>query len=529
MKFKTLPLHIRIILALILGAIFGSVFNVDRSKFTIVYKKGEVVKEKIINDFKSVTYSYSSDGDEESREVRKFDAESQIQLIKFFGRLGVEERKSLVVTVTYLPKSKSNLLAQEELITEGYKNIEGIERIGTVATYIKPLGTLFINLLSFLAIPLVIATLIIGAASLEDIRKLGRIGLKTITIYITTTAIAITIGLTVANIIEPGNKIDEDSKNRLISEFQAETDKSGTDISGNPDAVMQNLDVNVVDFFLGIVPRNPINAMANGNMLQIVFFAVIFGITLTFINREKSNIVLGFFEGVSETMIKMVDFIMKIAPYGVFALISATIAEFGFGIISTLIWYIAAVILGLIIHTVVVYPILVKTFGRMSPVKYFKGIRNAQAIGFSTSSSAATLPVTLDCAEKNLGVPKHISGFVLPLGATINMDGTALYQGVAAVFIAQVYGFDLNIIQQLTIVLTAVLASIGTAPVPGVGIIMLVMILNAIHIPAEGIALILGVDRILDMCRTITNVSGDAAVAVAIAGSEEGRKLKKAP
>jgi Na+/H+-dicarboxylate symporter len=255
-------------------------------------------------------------------------------------------------------------------------------------------------------------------------------------------------------------------------------------------------------------------------MLQIVFFAVMFGITLTFISRKKSKVVIKFFAGVSQTMIKMVDIIMKIAPYGVFALISATIAEFGFGIITTLIWYIVAVLLGLLIHTTLVYGSIVSFLGKMNPFTFFKGMRNAMAIGFSTSSSAATLPITFDCVENNLGVPKQISGFVLPLGATINMDGTALYQGVAAVFIAQVYGIDLNLTQQLTIVITAVLASIGTAPVPGVGIIMLVMILNAVHIPPEGIALIIGVDRILDMCRTITNVTGDASVAVAISGTE---------
>ncbi|MFW5662421.1 MAG: dicarboxylate/amino acid:cation symporter, partial [Bacteroidota bacterium] len=254
--------------------------------------------------------------------------------------------------------------------------------------------------------------------------------------------------------------------------------------------------------------------------LQIVFFAVIFGITLTFIPSIKAAPVVGFFNGVSETMIKMVDFIMKIAPYGVFALIAATVADFGFEILSTLIWYIFAVIFGLLLQTFLVYGTLVKVIGKRNPLEFMKAMRNAQAIGFSTSSSAATLPVTFDCTENKLGLPKQVTGFVLPLGATINMDGTALYQGVAAVFIAQVYGFDLGIVEQLTIVLTAVLASIGTAPVPGVGIIMLVMILQAIHVPAEGIALILGVDRILDMARTVTNVTGDAAVATAIAGNE---------
>jgi len=213
--------------------------------------------------------------------------------------------------------------------------------------------------------------------------------------------------------------------------------------------------------------------------------------------------------------------IMKLAPFGVFALISVTIADFGFEIITTLIWYILTVLLGLILQTVLVYSIIVKFLGKKSPVDFFKSIREAQVIAFSTSSSAATLPITMRCVENNLQIPKKISGFVLPLGATINMDGTALYQGVATVFIAQVFGFNLGIAEQLTIVLTAVLASIGTAPVPGVGIIMLVMILKSVNLPPEGIALILGVDRILDMSRTITNITGDSAVAVAISGSEK--------
>jgi Na+/H+-dicarboxylate symporter len=279
--------------------------------------------------------------------------------------------------------------------------------------------------------------------------------------------------------------------------------------------------IDIVDFFVSIVPKNPIKAMAEGEMLQIVFFAVLFGITITFIEKTKADALIKFFDAVSDTMIKMVDFIMMIAPFGVFALISSTIAEFGFDIITTIIWYIVCVLLGLILHTIIVYSFLVKSMGKMSPMFFFKGMRNAQAIAFSTSSSAATLPVTFECVEENLGVPKQISGFVLPLGATINMDGTALYQGVATVFIAQVYGMDLDLAQQITIVFTAVLASIGTAPVPGVGIIMLIMILQAVNVPPEGIALIIGVDRILDMSRTITNITGDAAVAVAVAGSEK--------
>jgi Na+/H+-dicarboxylate symporter len=356
----------------------------------------------------------------------------------------------------------------------------------------------------------VIASLIVGAASLDDIKKLGRVGLRTFSIYVMTTAIAITIGLTIANVIQPGNRVDAESKERLLGTFKEES----------AEKAVQSLDIDVIDFFVNIVPKNPIEAIATGEMLQIVFAAIMFGITLTFVEKKYSKPVLSFFEGVSQVMIKMVDIIMLIAPFGVFALIAATIADFGFNILYTLIWYGLAVIVGLLIQTYLIYGSLVGLFGKIGVGKFYMGLRNAQAIAFSTSSSAATLPITFDCVENKLGVKKQVSGFVLPLGATINMDGTALYQGVAAVFIAQVYGIDLNLSQQLTIVLTAVLASIGTAPVPGVGLIMLVMILDAVNIPKEGIALILGVDRILDMIRTVTNVTGDSAVAVAINGLE---------
>ncbi|ROL61830.1 dicarboxylate/amino acid:cation symporter [Bacteroidetes/Chlorobi group bacterium ChocPot_Mid] len=501
-KKINIPLHIQIVIALILGAIFGSIFSIDEFKIKVTYLKDNRFVTETIKNFKSVEFNtlYEDSGDSLKKIFGKYD---QIQIIKTFEKLTESEKKSLIITINSQDYKKI-------YVNKIYRNVVDLAKVDTIATYIKPVGTLFIKLLSFLAIPLVIASLIIGAASLEDIKKLGRIGLKTFTFYIVTTVIAISIGLAVANFIQPGKQLNETTKNRLIGTFQSDSES----------LITKNIDVDIVDFFLDIVPTNPINAMANGNMLQIVFFAVLFGVTLTFISREKSKPVIDLFDGISQAMIKMVDFIMLLAPFGVFALISSTIADFGFGIISTLFWYMSAVLIGLFLHTTFVYSFIVKFFGKMSPIFFFKGIRNVQAIGFSTSSSAATLPVNIKSCENNLGVPKQISGFVLPLGATINMDGTALYQGVAAVFIAQVYGFDLTFVQQITIVITAVLASIGTAPVPGVGIIMLVMILNAIHIPPEGIALIIGVDRILDMCRTITNVSGDAAVAVSITGLE---------
>ena len=498
-KFK-IKIHVKILIALVFGAAFGAFFNVNVRllEFTIIENNSKQVVH--INDWKNIIFKTLNDiTSKDSIKESSFEKGDQIQIIKYYQNLPEKD------------KSKTVIIVDDGNQRREYLNVASIEKIGTIATYIKPVGTLFIRLLSFLAIPLVIASLIVGAASIEDIKKIGRIGLKTFTMFIVTTAISIIIGLILANMIRPGEKISEQSKNRLIGAYNVESTSKA----------VKNIDINIVDFFIELVPTNPINAMAEGKMLQIVFFAVMFGITLTFIDRKKSEPLIKFFDGVSDTMIKMVDFIMIIAPYGVFALISATIAEFGFEIISTLFWYIFTVLLGLVLQLLIVYSFLVKFYGKMSPFKFFKGMQAAQAIAFSTSSSAATLPVNFECTEINLGIPKQITGFVLPLGATINMDGTALYQGVAAIFIAQVYGMDLNIIQQLTIIFTAVLASIGTAPVPGVGIIMLVMILESVHVPVEGIALIFGVDRLLDMCRTVVNITGDAAVAAAVAGTEK--------
>lgn len=480
-----------------MGAAFGSFFPIDRQALTVTYNDG-TEQSKDITNWQQVNLLYFNNPSDSVKTEKPFNSSQKSQVIKLYKNLSKDQKKSLEIDVV---GEKSEKLS----------SIQAIEKQSTIATVIKPAGDLFINLLSFLAIPLVIASLIVGAASLGDVKKLGRIGGKTFAIYIITTAIAISIGLIIANVLEPGKKVDTESKQQLISQYETETSEK----------IVDNVKIDIVDFFVSIVPKNPIKAMAEGEMLQIVFFAVLFGITITFIEKTKADALIKFFDAVSDTMIKMVDFIMMIAPFGVFALISSTIAEFGFDIITTIIWYIVCVLLGLILHTVIVYSFLVKSMGKMSPMFFFKGMRNAQAIAFSTSSSAATLPVTFECVEENLGVPKQISGFVLPLGATINMDGTALYQGVATVFIAQVYGMDLDFAAQITIVLTAVLASIGTAPVPGVGIIMLIMILQAVNVPPEGIALIIGVDRILDMSRTITNITGDAAVAVAVAGSEK--------
>tara|TARA_B100001245_G_scaffold235685_1_gene224159 strand:- start:75 stop:1349 length:1275 start_codon:yes stop_codon:yes gene_type:complete len=387
--------------------------------------------------------------------------------------------------------------------------------------WISPFGKIFLNLLKLIAVPLVLSSLITGVASLSDTKKLSRIGSKTITIYIVTTTIAVTIGLISVNILQPGDTVPEDMKTKL-----QETYKSAA--SGRMEAAAEVKDRSVLQPLVDMVPSNVFSSASNNrNMLQVVFVAIIVGIALIQIPKNKGRPVLDFFEGINELVIKLVDNIMLIAPIGVFALISDTITSVAgdnlnniLELLSALGYYMLAVIIGLILQMTITYTLVLKLFSKMNLKKFYQGIAPAQLLAFSTSSSGATLPVTMERCEEELGVSEEVSSFVLPLGATINMDGTALYQAVAAVFIAQTIGMDLTLGAQLTIVFTAVLASIGTAAVPGAGIIMLIIILEAIGVPSAGIALILGVDRILDMMRTVTNVTGDASVAVAVHSSE---------
>jgi len=380
-----------------------------------------------------------------------------------------------------------------------------------VFSYIKPIGSAFIRLISMVVVPLVFASLLVGTAGLNDIRKLGRIGAKTVAYYLCTTIIAISIGLLLANTLKPGVGLSEETRTKLIqsqseqAEAQIDTDREKPTIT---------------DILLNIVPTNPVRAFVEGNMLQIIFLALMAGICLSLIPSERNRPVINFFEGINELIIQMVHIIMKLAPYGVFALISAVVADFGLGILFILFKYSLVVIAGLILHVTIVYSSAIKIFSKQKIGTFFRGIRPAQLIAFSSASSSATLPVTMECTEKNLGVPAQIASFALPLGATINMDGTALYQGVSAVFIAQFYYMDLTVAQQLTIVLTAVLASIGTAGAPMAGVITLAIVLKSIGVPLEGIAIIMGVERILDMCRSVVNVTGDASCAVVVASSE---------
>lgn len=392
---------------------------------------------------------------------------------------------------------------------------------GFTRDWIAPFGTIFLNLLKLIAVPLILSSLITGVASLSDVNKLSRIGGKTIAIYLATTVVAVLIGLTLVNVMKPGRTVPPEMRERLQATYESAAARS-------TELAEQAVERGPLQPLVDMIPENLIGAAsANANMLQVVFVAIFMGIGLLLIPREKARPVIEFFDSLNALVIKLVEMIMYVAPVGVFALLADTItsiAQDNLGqiveLLAALGYYCIAVVLGLAIHTFLTYPLILKLTSPMSPRFFFTGIAPAQLVAFSTSSSGATLPVTMECAEKNLGVSEEISSFVLPLGATINMDGTALYQAVAAVFIAQTLGLGLDLGAQITIVLTAVLASIGTAAVPSAGIVMLVIILESVNVPAAGIALILGVDRILDMLRTVTNVSGDLTMSVVIASSE---------
>ncbi len=482
-----LQLHTKIIIGLILGAIFGAIFSINPNKLEISFK----AESEAVENWNEFSFA------KKDSVIKSFGSSDQLLIIKYYKSL--KDKKDVKLKVKFPDGSE-----------KVFENVTTVEKVKSIGVWFKPLGDIFVRLLNMIAVPLVLCSLIVGAASLTDLKHIAKIGTKTLGFYALTAVMAITIGLVCVNIIQPGHMMDPASKERLMDTYQDEA-KSRID---------QNVSMNIVDFLVNIVPKNPFKAIADGDFLQIVFFAILTGIFLVQIPADKSQPVISFFNGISEAMIVLVEKIMIIAPYAVFTLIAATVAEFGFNILQTLLWYSLTVVLGLTILTFVEYPLLLKAFTKIKLKDFFRAQRQVIAVAFSTSSSAATLPVTMDVCEKRLGVPNKIASFVLPLGTTVNMDGTALYQAVAAVFIAQVYGFDLNLTQQLTIVLTAALAAIGTAPVPGIGLIMLIIVLKSVGVPEEGIALIIGVDRILDMCRTVPNVIADSLACVVIANSE---------
>ncbi|WP_242266844.1 dicarboxylate/amino acid:cation symporter [Bacillus cereus group sp. BfR-BA-01518] len=374
----------------------------------------------------------------------------------------------------------------------------------------NPLGQLFIRLIKMLVVPVVFISIVLGAAGLGDPKQLGRIGLKSISFFLVTTAVAISIAVTFALIIKPGS--GGNFKTEGLKYEGAKTETS------------------FVDTLLNIVPDNPAKAMADGNMLQIIAFAVLIGLGIAILGKRVQGIaILGkrvqgihsLLEQGNELMMYLVNLVMKLAPIGTFGLLASSVGKMGLAGVAAMFKYMIVVMLVLIIHGVFVYGGLLKVLAKESIVRFFKHFGPVMAIGFSTSSSNASLPFAMKTAQEKLGVPKAISSFVQPLGATINMDGTAIMQGVATVFIAQVYGVELTVTQLAVVVLTAVLASIGTAGVPGVGLVMLTMVLNQVNLPVEGIALIIGIDRILDMSRTAVNISGDAICAMIVAKSEE--------
>jgi proton glutamate symport protein len=384
------------------------------------------------------------------------------------------------------------------------------------ANWIKPWGTIFIKLLKLVAVPLIFVSLIKGITSITDINKLSRIGLKTIGLYIASTTIAIVFGLIIVNTFKPGHAFSQETRQAFQSEFQNNV-KDSEDMAG------QVKDRPPLAFFEDMVPDNIIAATGdNSNMLQVIFFSVLFAIAIIILEAKKVTVVKELFDGLNDIILKIVDIVMRFAPVGVFALLSALITEFSGDaqLFVALGKYAALTIVGLLLLIFAVYPLYIRLFTKIKVRDFIKHLLPVQMVAFSTSSSAATLPVTLKQCTQKLKISRSVANFVLPVGVTINMDGASFYQAVSAVFIAQVFGLDLNLTQQLTIVLTALLASIGAPGVPGGAVIMLVVVLSSVGIPAEGLALIMGVERPLDMIRTVANVTGDSAMASIVASSE---------
>ncbi len=379
-----------------------------------------------------------------------------------------------------------------------------------ISDWIKPFGTIFINSLKLIAIPLILASLVKGISDLKDISKLSQMGGATIATYMITTVMAVSIGLIVVNVIKPGDSISKETRIELISAYENDADEK-REVAAN------TKNSGPLQALIDVVPSNIVYAASNNkNMLQVIFFAILFGISMILISPNKSKPIKEFFDSLNEVILKIIDLIMSFAPYGVFALLATLIVEAPkWDLLKSLLLYSMTLILGLSV-LIILYVIIVKVLTGKGPNYFLKGILPAQLVAFSTSSSAATLPVTMDRVHNHLGVKEEVSSFVLPIGATINMDGTALYQAIAAVFIAQTFGLDLSLGAQLGIILTATLASIGAAAVPSAGIIVLVIVLSQAGIPEAGLALIFAVDRPLDMCRTVVNITGDATVSMLV-------------
>ncbi|MGB7389936.1 dicarboxylate/amino acid:cation symporter [Marinomonas sp.] len=388
-------------------------------------------------------------------------------------------------------------LWQKIFIGMGLGVVAGV-LLGPDSEFLKPIGTLFVNAIKMLIVPLIFCSLVVGVTSMEDSRKMGRIGAKSVLLYLGTTAVAITIGLVFGSVFAPG---------------------AGLNMVANETSTVVKEAPTLVQTFLNLIPKNPVNALAAGNILQIIVFALGLGIALNLCG-EKAKPAVAVFESLAEAMYKLTELVMKLAPYGVFGLMAWVSGKYGIEVLLPLIKVIAVVYLGCIVHVLVVYAGLIGTIGRLNPVRYLKALLNPAAVAFTTTSSSGTLPATIKASREELGVSKGVASFVLPLGATINMDGTALYQGVCALFIAQAFGIDLDMADYLLIIMTSTLASIGTAGVPGAGLIMLSLVLTTVGLPIEGLAIVAGIDRILDMARTSVNVCGDLMVSALVGKSE---------
>ncbi len=420
-----------------------------------------------------------------------------------WAALGVQDSKA------YLAGAPSDANEQAGAAAWSARFLSNLTRLG---------GDLFLRGLRFIAVPITLFALIVGVASLGDIRKLGRIGGKTLLLFLITTVLSIIVGLGLSGVIRPGSFVPEDKRVQLTAE-RADLAKSRI-TSANQTAEKLTL----WDQTLAIVPTNPFDALARADMLQIVFLSVAIGMGLTLIPREKAAPVLALCDGLSEAILQLVRLLMELAPYAVFALIVPIVAGTGFDVLRALGVYCLVVVGGLLVVLGVIYPamlwFLTPAGNRITPGRFYRSMSPAMLVAFSSSSSNATLPVTIECSRDRLGVSEEVTSFVCPLGATVNMNGTALYQAVATTFLAQIYGIDLTLADQAAIVTMATMSAIGTAGVPGASIVLLVMVLQAVHVPPDGIAIILAVDRVLDMCRTVVNITGDAAVAAVVAASE---------
>ena len=470
-----------------LGILFGYIFRIDPAMLIVTSQNRDV----IVREWKaldvalkdSVIKSYSEDG--------------QNSVIKFFDNT----KKSPGVFNLFVTSKAGD--------KQKIENVTTVRRESSVALSIKPIGDVFIKLLNMIAVPLVLTSLICGAASLKTLNELFKVGGKTLLLYGITNVVSVGFSQLLANIVHPGSYMSEATRNQIVSAYKddiTEPIKSGS--------------FDFLNFLTDIVPKNPFKSLADGDFMQIVFIAIVIGLSLTLINAEKRKTVLAFFDGMTDTLIKAVEKIIYLAPFAVFALIASTVAEFGFDILKTLAVYFATVYFALIVITFIFYPSIVKIFTNVSFKEFFTKQKQIFAVAFSTSSSSATLPVTYEVCEKKFMIPNSITSFILPLGTTINKDGTALYQAISAIFIAQVYGIHLDFAAQFTIFITCVITGAATAPVAGAGIIMLVVVLKAANLPLDGIALILGVDRLLNMARAVTNVVGDVVAGLVVSSSE---------